>query len=303
MKRSLALLAAVGFAVALAPAAPADAAGSSLPAPHVDAVTVTPSADEIASDCPHADTTASREVRVSSARAAAPVGTGSCADVRPGARVTIEGHGQCTLNFRFSGRDRNGGVHHYIGTAGHCVLGDGPTDSDGGERTWRAGQGPLVLDAAGNRIGRFAYAVLKGKRDFGLIRIAPGVRNGPTMCHFGGPTGVNRDQTSATTRLQYYGQGLGTGATVPARTAVAQGMPSPNHVHATGLVMFGDSGAPVLSADGRAVGLVVTTGVHTGPANTSGVDSGTIGVTRIAPVATRAASVLGQRLTLHRGVR
>lgn len=240
---------------------------------------------------------------VAAARTGAPVGVSDCADLRPGAQITIPGRGTCTVNFLFTGRDPREARHHYAGTAGHCAIGEGPTDTDAGERVWRTGQGPAVEDAQGDHVGRFTYAVLDGDFDFGLIRIAPGVATGPTMCHFGGPTGVNRDRTSATTPLEYYGQGLAIGTVAPARTAVAQGMPHPRHVHATGPAVFGDSGAPVLSSDGRAVGHVVTTGLHTGQVDTSGVDYGTIGISRIAPVANRAARALNQHLTLRRGVR
>src|SRR5262245_58249226 len=53
--------------------------------------------------------------------AAAPVGTTACPGVRPGAIVNSE-VGQCTFNAVFAGS--NGSV--YIGTAGHCILGESP---------------------------------------------------------------------------------------------------------------------------------------------------------------------------------
>src|SRR5688500_18129194 len=52
---------------------------------------------------------------------AAPFGVGTCPGVRPGG-VVVSDTGQCTLNFLFEGSDGN----RYIGTAGHCILGESP---------------------------------------------------------------------------------------------------------------------------------------------------------------------------------
>lgn len=57
------------------------------------------------------------------------------------------------------------------------------------------------------------------------------------------PTGQNDDLTSNRVVINHFGQGLGLGATVPARTAVANAMPSPDHVYAHGVAIFGDSGS------------------------------------------------------------
>ena len=121
--------------------------------------------------------------------AAAPLGTGECPGVRPGAVVESD-NGQCTFNFLFQGSDGA----RYIGTAGHCILGDDPLGGDAGEQSWAAGSGPEARDGAGNRIGEFAYAILQDPKDFALIRLDPGVAANAQMCHFGGPTGVNTDR-------------------------------------------------------------------------------------------------------------
>ena len=60
--------------------------------------------------------------------AAPPVGTGPCPGVRPGAIVNSD-TGQCTFNFLFQGSDGR----RYIGTAGHCILGESPIGGDVGE--------------------------------------------------------------------------------------------------------------------------------------------------------------------------
>lgn len=227
--------------------------------------------------------------------AAAPVGTGACPGVRPGALVETE-KGMCSLNFLFRGTD--GG--RYIGTAGHCILGDSPLGGeDAGERTWAPGTGPVARDAEGNRIGEFAYAVLRDPKDFALIRLDGDVAASAQMCHFGGPTGTNADRSSAPTLLHHYGNGVLVGDVLPARSALALGRPNPDHVLATGVVVPGDSGGAIISSDGRAVGVVVALGIALGDIGTDGVDVGPVIVTRIAPQEARAEEVLGTALTLQ----
>ncbi|TME68191.1 MAG: hypothetical protein E6I48_17045, partial [Chloroflexi bacterium] len=160
---------------------------------------------------------------------AAPVGVTACPGVRPGAIVNSD-VGQCTFNFVFAGSDGR----TYIGTAGHCILGASPFGGDVGEMSWAPGTGPVAQDAGGARIGEFAYAILLDPKDFSLIRVDPGVAVSPQVCHFGGPTGINADTPSDLVVLHHYGNGVGVGSVLPARTALAAGMPSPDHVFAQG---------------------------------------------------------------------
>ena len=224
--------------------------------------------------------------------AAAPVGTGTCPGVRPGAIVNSD-TGQCTFNFLFQGADG----HRYMGTAGHCILGESPIGGDVGEESWAPGTGPEATDAGGSRIGEFAYAILQDPKDFALVRLDPGVVASPQMCHFGGPTGTNNDLTGSPVVLEHFGNGVAIGSVLPARTHVAASMPDPDHVFAAGLALPGDSGSGVISADGRAVGVLVTVGVHTGSIGLP-TDAGFIGITRLAPQEARAEQVLGTALTL-----
>jgi hypothetical protein len=226
--------------------------------------------------------------------AAAPVGTGTCPGVRPGAIVNSDA-GQCTFNFLFNGTDGR----RYMGTAGHCILGESPIGGDVGEESWAPGTGPEATDGEGNRIGEFAYAILQDPKDFAVIRLDPGVGASPQMCHFGGPTGTNTDTGSAPVVLNHFGNGLGVGSVLPARSALALGMPDPDHVYAAGAVVPGDSGSGIISSDGRAVGVIVTTGLHTGAIGTGGLDAGSMGITRLAPQEARAEQVLGIGLDLQ----
>jgi hypothetical protein len=224
---------------------------------------------------------------------AAPVGTGTCPGVRPGAIVNSD-TGQCTFNFVFAGGDGR----TYIGTAGHCILGESPIGGDVGEEHWAPGSGPEARDANDARIGEFAYAILQDPKDFSLIRVDPGVAVSAQMCHFGGPTGTNADVGSSPVVIHHFGNGIGIGTVLPARTGVALGMPDPDHVYAQHVALPGDSGSGVISDDGRAVGVLVTVGVHSGSIGTGGVDAGIVGITRLAPQVARTSSVLGVGLTL-----
>jgi hypothetical protein len=75
-------------------------------------------------------------------------------------------------------------------------------------------------------------------------------------------------------------------------------VPNPDHVYAVGLALPGDSGSGVISEDGRAVGVLVTTGLHGFGFDENGVDAGTMGITRIAPQLARASEALGVHLEL-----
>jgi hypothetical protein len=234
-------------------------------------------------------------IKVPAADGSLPVGVGTCPGVRPGAEVQSE-IGLCTLNFLFETPDKE----RFIGTAGHCIMG---TDSalsgdNAGEKTWPKGQGPAAKDSTGKRIGEFAYAILQDPKDFSLIRLDPGVESSPEMCNYGGPTGINDEVGQGARVLQYFGNGIGIGSTVPARSAVALGFPSADHVYAAGLALPGDSGSAVISDDGRAVGVLVTTGVHGVGFDDNGVDFGTMGITRITPQMNQASKALGVKLSM-----
>ena len=168
-----------------------------------------------------------------------------------------------------------------------------------GSRAGRRGPAPRPRDGQDRRVGEFAYAILQDPKDFALIRLDDAVSASPQMCHFGGPTGINADQPSGPVVLNHFGNGIGVGAVLPARSAAAIGMPDPDHVYAEGVVVPGDSGSGIQSADGRAVGVIVTVGLHLAGFGTDGVDAGTMGVTRLAPQVARAQQVLGISLTLQ----
>lgn len=220
-------------------------------------------------------------------RAAAPppFGTAPCPGVRPGALV-VTGNSSCTLNFLFKGSDGN----RYIGTAGHCTL-----EADG-ETVWPEARGPSAADSEGTRFGTFAYAVLKGPKDFALIRLDRGVEAEAGMCYFGGPTGINNDRSPDPVTLHHYGNGLLIGSVpavnqpvLPARSMVAHDTMDPDEVFAVGTAIFGDSGSAVISEDGRAMGVLVAI---------APLEAGDV-ITRLRPQVKRAEKQLGIRLRLQ----
>jgi hypothetical protein len=189
--------------------------------------------------------------------------------------------GQCTLNFLWRGTDGR----DYIGTAGHCLL-------EGTNRTqavFGPGEGPPARDAAGHRIGEFAYAVLDEVGDFALIRLDPDVDASPEICRFGGPTGLDVGPIAALTPLHHVGRGTLTGGLVPARTQLTVEGGDIRVVTGVGVASAGDSGSPLVDLDGRAVGVVVATGPSLPLAPTGLL----VFSMRIAPEMGRAAKAMG----------
>ncbi len=244
--------------------------------------TTTTTADTMVAETRH-KLSASDPCPLVAPRGGEPVGTTPCPGVRPGALVYLN-KGLCTLNFLFEGSDG----HRYIGTAGHCAL-----DSDA-EIVYDERRAPPAHDSEDKRIGRVVYALLDDRHDFALIRLDRGIRAKAKMCHFGGPTGINSELTDEPVTLHHYGNGIGIGhaqivdqPVLPARSAIAYGMPDRDRVSAAGVAAFGDSGSGTVDDDGDAVGVLVAvgpTGIH---------------ITRIAPQVIRAERALGVTLELE----
>lgn len=179
--------------------------------------------------------------------------------IRPGTWMTAPA--LCTMNFIFNatGRLSDGGPF-YIGTAKHCVG-----------RVGRPVELSLVLDGTSPvamRVGEVSH-VTKGAtlpdRDFALVRIDPALEHliSPSMAVVGGPTSVMSDAIDAPIVMVGHGAGIGTGGRARLGRLVCR---CPDDAeHGWGAVMpviAGDSGSPVRTLDGAAVGNVVYDAVN-----------------------------------------
>lgn len=219
----------------------------------------------------------------------APVGTSECPDVRPGAHVTTSNDTGGTLNFLFKGSDG----HRYVGTAGH-LLADEQT------LTWK-GDGPTATIDDGTTIGRAVFASNHnaGDDDFALIKLGRKVEADPAVCHWGGPTSLYDESSSEPTVLRLYGNGQGIKEAVPARSMLAPHTLDEHIVTSIGAVAPGDSGSPVITEDGRAVGLQFLLGtVFPDPANPTAASPGTVVMYRLGPQVELAERALRIELEL-----
>ena len=226
---------------------------------------------------------------------------------------TETGENSCTMAFLFTAtvQERNGKrgrvrdrTVDYASTAGHCAL----VDPNATEELHAKGEGPVVhltqrgLDGAlvaGPRIGQVVYAGsvmpvlypddrLPELMDLALIELDPGVVSDPALCHFGGPVALRETSLDGPEDVHVYGNGNATGLNretgttlLPARSGPAVPFQEDGVSMATA-ISGGDSGAPVIDADGQALALV------TGPYQP-----------RIAPMLSRAEEMLGVQLTLR----
>ena len=214
---------------------------------------------------------------------APPVGDAPCPGIRPGAAY-VTTVGGCTLGYVFTGSDRN----TYVATAGHCAV----KDQQPGGTVWKPGTGPIAGDpVTGVEFGRFVYAKHEhGKTDFGLIRLRPGVKADPQMCHFGGPTGIATNVDFAPVALVHYGNGYGMDYTQARTSYAVHGLRRADAVTAFGAMSPGDSGGPVNTDKGLAVGVIDELVVN---------GNGHVLVQRLSPYLDEVRRRLGVRLTLR----
>jgi hypothetical protein len=212
----------------------------------------------------------------------------------PGDAITVEGGGSCTLGFLFAGSDRAA----YMSTAGHCVQ-----SGELQRRTWPKGEGPVVSTDQG-RIGRIVFAEnakdpdVRDDYDFALVRLDAGVTGSPAIRSYGAPVGVNDEQAAGPHVLRVYGHGVAVSLVSRERQLIAPNTRNKDHVYAHGPLLFGDSGAPVIDEDGRAVGTVLGAGLRFGSGDVQNDLSPNI-IGRLGPVVKHASDALRIRLVLR----
>lgn len=169
--------------------------------------------------------------------------SGPCGGIRPGALMTSPAG--CTMNFVFTSNETD----RYIGTAAHCVGSVGQSVSLSGEGV----------------IGTVAFTgwAQVPHHDFALVKVNSSKlsRVNPAMCHWGGPTMLAEGYQDEPVLLQHYGHGIGAGSVnqSKARRGIGTAWNDYSFFMATAGT-FGDSGSPVMSIDGKALGVLVTIG-------------------------------------------
>jgi len=151
--------------------------------------------------------------------------------IQPGALMTQPSF--CTLGFVFSD-----GSDYYVGTAAHCVS---QGDRVGAEDVGVFGTVVMDDDSAG--------------ADVALVQVDETSEQlvEPTMCAFGGPTGVAEDNYPAGLPVYEYGWGQATNVDSASRERVHSNLAqSDMRASWNGIGSGGDSGAPVLTDDGEA---------------------------------------------------
>lgn len=222
------------------------------------------------------------------------------APIHPGAKLV---EGGCSANFVFRAPDD---ASLYVGTASHCVEGDGT-----GTMVSVAG----IPDAA--RLTYCSWAAMPASTspscrfpgdvattggppvddDFALLEVRPDLHHlvHPALPYWGGPTGLGGDLSDGD-RVIGYGNSYARDANRPAVPDPADrlrgwlaGQP---HRWSASVDLIppaapADSGSPILTGSGRAFGIAITLGAscqNGGSDATEGLDVATSGLSKVEPM-------------------
>lgn len=201
---------------------------------------------------------ASCDLTPAAVRPVTPISAEQCDILRPGASIDFPNGFQlpgreaqrnswgCTANFMF--KDPAG--RRYMGTAGHCYFAEGTL--------WVATS--FGYDVRRNRefVGELIYGVNRGDEDFALFRLGDDVLASPAVAYWGGPTGLYTDHSSTPVALRHTGVGFAFKDALPSRSSLAPNTTGENRFLTIGPVSAGDSGSPVTTLDGKAVGILTS---------------------------------------------
>lgn len=206
-----------------------------------------------------------------------------CSSVQPGAGIEVAAV-PCSAGFLFYGP---AGIH-LLSTAGHCVLSEGKTATRAGDRIWSPTKGPEVrLAGGGPVIGRVTYAThVDGESDFALIQLLPRVVPKPQLI---GGTAASSVGTAVHVgdHVRLAGHGTGVSFIAPNREGLVSGASQPVTFALTIPAVPGDSGGPIVSDRGAALGLLIRGGAFVVP------DTGTATAIRLSAMLTRVRRELG----------
>jgi hypothetical protein len=187
------------------------------------------------------------------------------AGIRPGTWMVSPS--LCTMNFIFNASGKlSGSGPFYIGTAKHCVMATINEDPRG-----EPVQLAVVLGADAPpvlvTVGTVAW-VTKGDisigNDYALVRIDPKYRSiiSPSIAVIGGPTSTFAGTSHDRVLMVGHGAGLGAGGTPRPGVITTYPAAFPEGVGMLMPVVAGDSGSPIRTTSGAAVGLVTDDGVN-----------------------------------------
>lgn len=181
------------------------------------------------------------------------------AGIRPGAWMVYPSW--CTMNFIFSpsGVPGDGGPY-YIGTAKHCVgrVGDPVVVTV----SLTPGSPPKAIT-----VGTVSHVTDSGEQvigsDFALVKIDAALHASisPSMAHVGGPTATYRGTDVVPILQTGHGAVLGSGGMARAGATASYNTRFPHGYGMALPAMIGDSGSPVRTSGGEALGNVTHIGV------------------------------------------
>lgn len=204
--------------------------------------------------------------------AAGPWADADTATIHPGVQTVTEGAGQCTANFVFTS-----GSNVFIGQAAHCSGTGAATDTNGCD----AGSLPLGTNVeiqGADHLGTLVYSswiAMDGANetdvnacqynDFALVRIDARDHDkvNPSLPVFGGPNGIDTDGAGTGESVYTYGNSSLRAGLTQLSPHVGASLGTSGAGWTTGIYTVtpglpGDSGSAVLSADGEALGILVT---------------------------------------------
>ncbi|MBD2860237.1 trypsin-like peptidase domain-containing protein [Spongiibacter sp. KMU-158] len=193
--------------------------------------------------------------------------------IRPGVEVISADNSSCTSNFLYYLNSTT----VYIGAAAHCFSPDANTGTDPCETENLAIGSPVTIAnatqpgllaysswAAMQQVGEDPGNAACDNNDFALIRINPADLGNihPAVVGFGGPTALRSDTASIDETVYGYGQSifhLGV-QELETRQGKISDIRGEGWLYAVtnslpGLGVPGDSGGPVMDANGRALGV------------------------------------------------